>query len=446
MMGGQAGSVLFLFLLTSGLTDGDINPDIYLDVPGLITKYGFPVETHIVQTEDGYLLTLHRIPHGRAGGTGQDQNQVVTRDPVLMQHGLLSSSSCWIMGAPEKAPAYMMADAGYDVWLGNARGNTYARNHTTLNPDGKDGKFWDFSWDEMGRFDVPAMIDYILAQTGHTSLYYVGHSMGTTMFFTAMAVRPEYNSKVKAMFGLGPVATVKNIRSPIRYLAPLASEMEELLFLLGRYEFLPHSKEFTAWVEKACAAQKYVELMCMNSLFLLTGFDQAEFNMTWLPVILANNPAGTSVRTIAHYAQGVESGKFQHFDFGARENMRRYHQRVPPLYNLKNVVAPVGLLWGVNDYLADPKDVARLAAGLPHVVHDVRMPRPAFNHIDFIWGIDADKLVVPFLICWQRRKDMPDRCNSCPACTPRDEQWLQYDRGQALTVSGKGYEPWTSWL
>ena len=49
----------------------------------------------------------------------------------------------------------MLVEAGYDVWLGNYRGNTYTRNQTYLNPDeGKKG-FWDFTWDEMAKYDIP---------------------------------------------------------------------------------------------------------------------------------------------------------------------------------------------------------------------------------------------------------------------------------------------------
>lgn len=39
---------------------------------------------------------------------------------------------------------FALADEGYDVWLGNARGNTYGRQHTTYDPDDMYSEFWHF--------------------------------------------------------------------------------------------------------------------------------------------------------------------------------------------------------------------------------------------------------------------------------------------------------------
>ena len=79
---------------------------------------------------------------------------------------------------------FLLADAGYDVWLGNFRGNMYSRNHTSLDPD--EEIFWRFSWDQMGEFDLPAMLQYVRDLTGRQQMLYVGHSMGTTAFWVMM--------------------------------------------------------------------------------------------------------------------------------------------------------------------------------------------------------------------------------------------------------------------
>lgn len=59
---------------------------------------------------------------------------------------------------------YILAEAGYDVWMGNARGNTYSKRHKTMKPTSS--SFWKFSWHEIGFYDVPAMVDYALRETG----------------------------------------------------------------------------------------------------------------------------------------------------------------------------------------------------------------------------------------------------------------------------------------
>ena len=41
--------------------------------------------------------------------------------------------------------AFRLADSGFDIWLGNARGNDYSRKHLFLDPTG--AVYWRFSYD-----------------------------------------------------------------------------------------------------------------------------------------------------------------------------------------------------------------------------------------------------------------------------------------------------------
>ena len=75
----------------------------------------------------------------------------------------------------------------------------------------------------MGKYDIPAAIDYILSHTGDKSLFYIGHSMGTTQFFVMSALRPEYNAKIRLMSAYAPIAFMSHMKSPLRALGPVAA-------------------------------------------------------------------------------------------------------------------------------------------------------------------------------------------------------------------------------
>lgn len=97
-----------------------------------------------------------------------------------------------------------MADAGYDVWLANSRGNYYSRHHVSKNPNSLSGDFWNFSWYEMGIYDQPAIIDYVINETNSEKTYYIGYSQGTTSIMILLSMKPEYNDKIYAASLLAP--------------------------------------------------------------------------------------------------------------------------------------------------------------------------------------------------------------------------------------------------
>lgn len=73
--------------------------------------------------------------------------------------------------------------------------------------------------------------------------------------------------------------------------------------------------------------------------------------------------------------------------------MLRYKQLSPPDYNLSNIKSPIALYYAQDDWLADLKDIDQLSKLLPNVVHNYLVPHDKFNHIDFLYAIDVQRLV-----------------------------------------------------
>ncbi|XP_067204975.1 lipase 3-like isoform X2 [Linepithema humile] len=344
-------------LLSTALNDIQNNVDANLNTLELIRKAGYPAEAHVVLTEDGYLLTIHRIPGG--------ENSPV----VFLQHCLLCSSAIWVIIGKGKALPYKLADQGYDVWLGNFRGNTYSRAHISLSPSPSNAKFWDFSFDEMGTYDLPAMISYVTYLTSKPVHTYIGYSMGTTTFYVMAVKRPEVAKMVRMMISLAPAAFVGNLSGGLRLIIPFANSIEAILRFLGINEFLPKNSVLLYLARVGCNVDLFTQQICGIIVFLINGFNDEQFDYPLLPMLLAHFPSGTSVKTIAHFVQGVSSNKFRAYDYGREKNMQIYNATIPPDYDLSRITVPIALMYGTNDlitpekffYQNTPKDFATFA-------------------------------------------------------------------------------------
>ncbi|CAH1638712.1 unnamed protein product [Spodoptera littoralis] len=388
----QASNIQELFTNVEPRYSDDIFEDANLDVPGLIKKYRYPVEIHTVITEDGYILEMHRIPHGRDANNVPNQK----KPAVFVMHGLLCSSADFVLMGPGSGLGYILAEEGFDVWMGNARGNYYSRRHVTLNPDATlSTAFWKFSYDEIGNKDLPAMIDYVLEATGEKRLHYVGHSQGTTSFFVMGAMRPEYNDKIISMHALAPVAYMAHNRNLLlNAIAPFSNNIESIAYLVGIGEFMPHTIIFTWAGEAMCRDEVVFQPICSNILFLIGGWNENQHNATMMPVIFGHTPAGSSVRQLAHYGQGIADKGFRRYDYGsALANYREYKLFKPPPYDLSKVTTPVFLHYSDSDPLAHVQDVNRLFSELGRAIGKFRVPESTFSHIDYMYGINAKELV-----------------------------------------------------
>ncbi|EGT30719.1 hypothetical protein CAEBREN_12418 [Caenorhabditis brenneri] len=333
----------------------------------MINRWGYPVLIYTVETTDGYILELHRIPYGKTNVTWSNG----TKPVVFMQHGLLGASSDWTMNLPGQSAAFIFADAGFDVWLGNMRGNTYCEKHKNLKPSSS--KFWQWSWDEMASYDLPAMINKVLEVTGEKNLYYMGHSQGTlTMFSHLSKDDGSFAKKIKKFFALAPIGS-------------------GWFDIFGTGEFLPSNWAMKLAAKYICDGLRIGSNLCNNVCFLIAGPKSDQWNSTRVPVYASHDPAGTSTQNIIHWIQMVRRGEVPAYDWGSKLNKKKYGQANPPLYDFTKIKGTeIYLYWSDTDWLADEKDVTDylLTRLNPDTVVQTNY-FPDYNHFDFVFGLRA---------------------------------------------------------
>ncbi|GMF51815.1 unnamed protein product [Phytophthora fragariaefolia] len=384
----------------------NVDPDAGLNTAQIIQARGYEVELHKFTTADRYVITMHRIP--KSHDEAQSGSVAVPNKPaVILQHGLLDSSYTWVCNYRNQSLAFILADLGYDVWLGNTRGTKWSREHLDFSTD--DNRFWDFTWENMGKYDLPAMIKGVLSVSGRSTLSYVGHSEGNTQGFVGFSYDQELAKSVSFFGALTPVAWTGHATSPV-FVSLARTYMDTWAQVFGMRDFLPNTpllqnllgSTLCTWANEVC-----------NGFFGLVGGPSNNINASRVHVYVTQIPAGTSGKNMAHYAQGIRDNTFASYDYGCQcnplfgidacpksmcKNKTKYGSFPPPAFPIQKMAYPrTGFFNGAQDTLATQADINRLRTGLPRgtIVFDMTVD---FGHLDFTWALNANKFVYSDLI------------------------------------------------
>ncbi|KAK0729848.1 alpha/beta-hydrolase [Lasiosphaeris hirsuta] len=356
------------------------------DFVDICAMWGYTAEEHVTQTRDGYLLGLHRL----AWRKGEEDVKVnsgpnsVKKRVVYLHHGLLMNSEVWVCLTDEqRCLPFVLVDRGFDVWLGNNRGNKYSKKSIKCSPTSLE--FWNFSIDEFAFYDIPDSIEYILQTTGQPSLSYIGFSQGTAQAFASLAVHPKLNDQVNVFIALAPAMSPAGLSNGI--VDALVKASPQVLFLLfGRRSILSSA---TMW-QSILYPPIFTKVIDLGLAFL---FNWKTKNISTSQKLAAypHLYSFTSTKSVVHWFQIIRTKSFQMYDDDVHpplllSSSSKYTKVAK--YPTRNIKTPVVLVYGGSDSLVDIKVMLR---ELPS--QTVATEIPHYEHLDFLWARDVDTQV-----------------------------------------------------
>ncbi|CAH1379416.1 unnamed protein product [Tenebrio molitor] len=361
------------YLFISFSSDCYHNPDVNDNITNIIQRHTNSSETHQVQTEDGYILNLFRIRRENPRGV------------IFFQHGVIGDARCWVSQYNDSV-AFLFWRAGYDVWLGNTRGNLYAKKHVTWKPS--DGEFWNFSLLEIGYYDHDASVEYIKSTTSEGKIIYVGFSMGATTGLIYASMRPaKAFESLQIMISIAPCTHFMYAADSIlKYIVPVSEIMQRYNKYTGIYSFARNdglTLKFFRIFHQFFPFKKYLVYLLSVSF----GWTPDEIDPNYANLMVSQYGSEASIKIIVHFYQMYCQHRFQPYDYGEVKNMEVYGSKRPFLFPLKKIKLPVYMVYSDSDYFSYYKDDELLYDELPEEVRIYgKLAVKGLNHIDYLYG------------------------------------------------------------
>ena len=321
------------------------------------TSLGYPFLNYSVVTQDGYILSVYRIP-GKTWNSSRNP-------PVLLIHGLSNSAHCFILNQCSTAPAFKLAEEGYDVWLGNLRGNHLSRQHLNLTEEQEE--YWDWSFPEVIHNDLPAFVKFVKSETGYEKIVMLGHSMGGAAVLWMLAEAPEMAEDVALGVAVGSPGGV--ILSGSYYLNFLS-----LSLVQNFWKFLG-VRVISDWTDDLFLAKFVHTFQGLSSLIAKDLYDMELVGgkSKYLSTYLHRIRGGTSLQNLVFWSQ-VKANKLANpklYDYGTQTNLEKYGTEEPPVVDFKKIRTKVAVFNGKYDKAVPKESSEVLKNSLPqeYLVH-----------------------------------------------------------------------------
>ncbi|KAF8273435.1 triacylglycerol lipase [Lactarius quietus] len=334
------------------------------DFEELCAIFGYHnVEEHVVLTKDGYLLGIFRIP-GPKNEPGPAPGTSTGKPVVYLHHGLLMNSEVWVcLTDPERSVPFVLAELGYDVWLGNNRGNKYSKKSIHHDP---------------------------------SSSNYIGFSQGTTQAFAALSIHPQLNQKVNVFIALAPAMRPRGLSAPL--VDGLMKASPTLLFLIfGRRAILSSA---LMW-QHILYPPIFCRLIDASLVFLFSWYSH-NITPTQKHAAYAHLYSFASTKSVVHWFQIMRSGRFVMYDDDMYTPSLRPSKRTSPRpgyrpakFPTHNIATNIVILYGDVDSLVD---IDAMRKELPKHRIDIRRLR-GYEHLDVLWGKNVHVDVIPQVTC-----------------------------------------------
>ena len=370
---------LLISLLLLQLISINLSMDINTHYKSYIQSFGYKLEENSVTTDDGYILSVWHLNPKSANGK-----------IVFMQHGLADTAWTFFQLGKNSLP-FLLLKEGFDIWLGNSRGNIFSNSHVSKNPKDPKSGYNDYSIDNLAANDLPAMIKYVRSKTGNKKIIYIGHSQGTTIFFMNAMHNPTFTEQSFDRFvALGTVPNIAHTKfAPIEILDKIGTILKKV-GIIDTFNLSNNQREL---LSNFC---KLSPNICGSGFELSTCLKPSgKLNFKNLYNFLYYYPGGVSKRNLLHWSQIHQMKKLVYYNpnFDKEKAAKEYNTYYLKKWKIKSLIARTD-----DDTLSSYQDVTDFYSAAENKKIIKILDLVNYGHIDCIAAESAiNEIFIPVI-------------------------------------------------